>query len=283
MGQALRGRFSKWLLLTLLATLFIPVRLSALAPAEVVALNSMVVAAPMDGVIGAIYVQPNSQVKKGEVLFALDNTSLVSRREVAVKALSIARAEALVAEQRAFDDLKSKAELAVATGRVREKEAELAAVAALLARVAIKAERDGIAVYSDPNDWLGRPVQTGERIMQLADPHDAGVLVWLPVADALNLEPVRRSAFSAYPAVIPSAVPHYSRPVTRRRLVPRAFPLTACTVVLSRPGNTPHWAWTGRRGFRETGLSSGITCCGGPLRPCAAGPVCDHTPSATAP
>lgn len=184
-----RGRFSQWVIVALLAALFIPVRLSALAPAEVVALNAMVVTAPMDGVIGALYVEPNAEVKKGDVLFSLDDTSLVSRREVAAKALSIARAEALVAEQRAFDDLKSKAELAVATGRVREKEAELAAVAALLARVAIRAERDGIAVYSDPNDWLGRPVQTGERIMQLADPHDAGVLVWLPVADALNLEP----------------------------------------------------------------------------------------------
>ena len=188
-GQALRGRFSKWLLLTLLAALFIPVRMSALAPAEVVALNSMVVAAPMDGVIGAIYVQPNSQVKKGEVLFALDDTSLVSRREVALKALSIAAAEALVAEQRAFDDLKSKADLAAAVGRVREKEAEVAAAEALLARVTVSAESDGVAVFSDPNDWLGRPVQTGERVMQLADPRDAGVLVWLPVADALNLEP----------------------------------------------------------------------------------------------
>jgi hypothetical protein len=36
---------------------------------------------------------------------------------------------------------------------------------------------------------LGRPVQTGERVMQLADPRDGGVLIWLPVADALNLEP----------------------------------------------------------------------------------------------
>ena len=56
-GQILRGR-AKWVWLALLAALFIPVRLSALAPAEVVALNAMAVAAPQDGVIGAIYVQP---------------------------------------------------------------------------------------------------------------------------------------------------------------------------------------------------------------------------------
>ncbi len=188
MGKVVKGRFSRWVLLSLVAALFIPVRLSALAPAEVVALNAMVVAAPMDGVIGGIHPEPNAEVKKGDLLFTLDDTSLQSRREVAQKALSIASAEALVAEQRAFDDLKSKAELAAAVGRVREKEAELAAVEALLARVAIRAERDGVAIFTDPNDWLGRPVQTGERVMLLADPRDAGVLVWLPVADALNLE-----------------------------------------------------------------------------------------------
>jgi hypothetical protein len=97
-------------------------------------------------------------------------------------------ADALVAEQRAFDDNKGKADLAGAIGRVREKEAELASIQALMARVFIKAERNGIAVFSDANDWVGRPVQTGERVMQIANPQDAGLLMWLPVKDALNIQ-----------------------------------------------------------------------------------------------
>lgn len=187
MVKSLRGR-AKWVWLALLAALFIPVRLSALAPAEVVALNAMAVAAPQEGVVGAVYVLPNASVKAGDPLFALVDTTLASRREVALKGLSLARADALTAEQRAFDDLKSKGELAAAAGRVKEKEAELAAADALLERITVKAARDGLAVFSDPNDWLGRPVQTGERVMQLADPQDTGVLVWLPASDALNLE-----------------------------------------------------------------------------------------------
>lgn len=184
---ALQGR-SKWIWAALAAILLIPVRLSALAPAEVVALNAMAVSAPQDGVVGAVYVQPNAPVKAGDALFSLVDTTLSSRREVALKGLAVARSEALTAEQRAFDDVKSKGELAAASGRVREKEAELAAADALLARVTVKAERDGLAVFVDPNDWLGRPVQTGERVMQLANPLDTGVLVWLPASDALNLE-----------------------------------------------------------------------------------------------
>ncbi len=188
LARLLQRRFTPWLALVAVAALLLPVRLSALGSAEVIALNAVAVAAPLDSVVHAVHVAPNAVVKKGELLFSLDDTALSSRRAVAQKALLIARADALTAEQRAFDDAKSRGQLAAAVGQVREKEAELAAVDAMLARVAVRAERDGIAVFADSNDWLGRPVQTGERVMQIADPGDAGVLIWLPVADALNLE-----------------------------------------------------------------------------------------------
>ena len=188
LGRWRRTQAARWTALALVASLLIPVRLSTLAPAEVVALHAPAVAAPQDGVIKVFHVQPNVPVKAGQPLFSLDDTTLFNRREVALKALAIAQADALVAQQKAFDDTRSKAEMAAAQGRVKEKEAELAAISELLGRIEVRAERDGIAVFGDPNDWLGRPVQTGERVMQLADPRDAGVLVWLPVGDALNLE-----------------------------------------------------------------------------------------------
>jgi hypothetical protein len=188
----LRGWMSKavsyWAVIAIFVALSIPVRLSVLAPGETIALNAFAVAAPQDGVISKIYVQPNSVVNVGDLLFSLDNTTVTSRLDVAAKALSIARADALNAQQRAFKDLKSKGEIASAIGRVREKEAELASLKSLMARGEVKAERDGIVIYGDPNDWIGRPVQTGERVMQLANPRDAGVLVWLPVHEALNLD-----------------------------------------------------------------------------------------------
>lgn len=184
-----RGKKAKWAAGAVLAALFIPVRLSALAPAEVIALSSVAVASPQEGVVSAFFVPPNATVKAGDRLFALDDSTLASRREVARRGVTVAKADLLVAQQRSFDDPKSKAELASASGRVGEKEAELALVENSLDRVVVKAERDGIAVYGDPNDWLGKPVQTGERVMQLADPRDTGVMVWLPVADALTLEP----------------------------------------------------------------------------------------------
>lgn len=179
----------RWLALAAVLALFVPVRQSVLAPAEVIALEAQAIAAPMDGVVKSFSVQPNRPVRKGEVILTLDDTTLRNRREVAIKALEVARADALLAAQKAFDSIQAKGELGSLQGRVREREAEVAYLDETLARVEVRAPADGAAVYGDPNDWIGRPVVTGERIMLLADPKDAGVLVWLPVADAINLEP----------------------------------------------------------------------------------------------
>lgn len=186
---------NRWLIAGALAlSMLIPVRLSVLAPAEVIALDAKAVSAPQDGVVGSFAVQPNAKVKAGDVLFSLDDSALLNRKQVAIQGLEVAKADAHIAQQRAFGDAKSKSEVAVALGRVREKEAELASVESQAQRVEIRAEKDGVAIFADTNDWIGRPVQTGERVMQLAQPEDSGMLVWLSVADAINLEidaPVR--------------------------------------------------------------------------------------------
>jgi hypothetical protein len=92
------------------------------------------------------------------------------------------------ATQKAFDSVQSKGDLALLNGRAYEKRAELASIQAQLKRVDVFAENDGVAVFGDPDDWLGRPVVTGERIMLLANPKNPGVLVHMAVADAINLE-----------------------------------------------------------------------------------------------
>jgi hypothetical protein len=167
----------------------LPVRLSALAPAEVIALQTEAVAAPSDGVIREFHVQPNQPVSEGQALFSLEDTTLRNRRAVALKAIAVARADALTAQQKAFDSPQSKAELATLQGRVREREAELAYLDESLARLKVAAAHDGIFVLGDPNDWIGKPVVTGERIGQLAQPNELGARIWLAVGDAIALEP----------------------------------------------------------------------------------------------
>lgn len=197
-GKPRRGPLQRWralslktrvLLCAVLALLlFLPVRQTALAPAEVISLDARVVAAPIDGVIKTIHVRPNQPVRAGDALFSLDDTTLRNRLEIARKSVAVADAELIAATQKAFQDSASQSELALLTGRSHERRAELAAVQSQLERVNVVASEDGIAAFADPDDWLGRPVSTGERIMLLANPSNPGMLIHLPVADAIALE-----------------------------------------------------------------------------------------------
>lgn len=170
----------------------IPVPLSVLAPAEVVAVDPVVVAAPREGVVGTFHVRPNQMVEADQPLFSLDETEARSRHEVALKTLAVVEAEHRKASQAAFGDRDSLAEQAILLARIDKARAEAAYAQELLERGRVKAPRAGLAVFGDVNDWIGRPVRVGERILTLADPARVEVQVWLPVADAIVVEPGAR-------------------------------------------------------------------------------------------
>ena len=172
-----------------LGILLIPVRQTALAPAQIVSRQAQIISSPIDGVIAQIHVRPNQPIAAGTLLLSLDETTLRSRSEVLSKEVAVADAELLAASQRAFDNPQSKNELTLLEGRAQQRRAELAAVQAQLRRTQVLAPRSGVAVFSDPNDWLGKPVVTGERIMQVADPAQPAMQIQLAVADAIALEP----------------------------------------------------------------------------------------------
>jgi hypothetical protein len=186
--QALGVAKRRLVVVALLLFFLLPVRQTALAPGEVVPLEAVAITAALDGVVSTVHVRPNQVVQAGDPLFSLDDTTLRNRLEVVRQSVAVADAELLSATQMSFDDSRSKAELAALIGRTQERRAELAAVQAQLERVHALAPYDGIAVFADADEWQGRPVMTGERIMLLADPAKPAMLVHLPVADAIALE-----------------------------------------------------------------------------------------------
>ncbi|WFF43168.1 HlyD family efflux transporter periplasmic adaptor subunit [Salinicola endophyticus] len=169
--------------------LLIPVRQSVLAPAEVVPLGGRVVAAPLDGVIAEFLVKPNQRVAAGDLLVRFDATSLKAQADVAERALDVAEAELKANSQRAFVDAESSARLDLLAARVEQKRAERDYAQQLLARSEVRAEREGIAVFADAERLTGKPIQTGERLMQIADPNRAELRIELPVGDAIALQP----------------------------------------------------------------------------------------------
>ena len=166
-----------------------PVRLSVLAPGELVPRQPTVVRAPMDGVIDVFHVQPNQLVRKGAPLFGFDEAVIQSRLEVAQQALATATTELRQTTQQALGDPRARAQLALLGGRIEERRAEVTALRRQLERSRVLAPQDGVVLLDDPTEWIGRPIALGERVLRIARTDDIEVEAWLPIADAIVLPP----------------------------------------------------------------------------------------------
>ena len=163
----------------------IPVRLTALAPAEVVAANPVVVSAPVDGVIADLPIQPSAQVAEGDLILTFVDTKFRNDAEVTARNVVVAEAKHRRAVQGAFGSARDSREVAIAQAELDVRKAEAAYARDLLERSRVRAGAAGLLLYSSRSDWIGRPVTTGERIMEIADPRKLEVRVDLPVSDVI--------------------------------------------------------------------------------------------------
>ena len=177
-----------WLLtLALVLVALVPVRLSIMAPGELVPSQPAVIRAPIEGVIADFQVQPTAEVLAGQVLFVFDELALRSRLQVARQTLLTAEAEYRQALQQALLDARHKASLAPLAGKVAEQRIEVATLSEQLERAQVTAPVSGLALFDDPAEWIGRPVSVGERIMRIAPPDQVEIEAWVELADAIPL------------------------------------------------------------------------------------------------
>ncbi len=171
----------------LLAVALFPVRLTVLAQGELVPARPATIRAPLDGVIATFSVHPNQVVAAGQPLFSFDQAPIGSRLNVAREALSTAQAEYRQNAQLMLNDPRARSQLAGALGKVAEKQAQADFLEGQAQRSRVLAPQAGIVLFDDPSEWIGRPVQTGERIMQVAAPDDVEIEAWVPIGDAIPL------------------------------------------------------------------------------------------------
>ncbi len=181
------GKLRAALAAAIIGAMFLPVHISVLAPAEVTATDPLVVSAPSAGVVKKIAVKPNQAVKKGDLLFSLDDADVRSKYEVARKEAALARADYHRAAQKAFGDMDSRAQLKLLDARVKQKQLEVNYLGDLLNRIEVRAEQNGVAVFNDVNDWIGKPVDVGQKVMVLADPDHAELEALMRVGDTISL------------------------------------------------------------------------------------------------
>lgn len=164
-----------------------PVRISALAPVEVVPARPFVVAAPFSGVVAEIDVPPNAPVRKGQKLLSFEDVKLRNEYELAAEKLKVARARVDRSASVAFDKADESRDVAIMQAEFDLAQAEYDYAGDMLSKTQVAAPRAGLAIYGDPRDWEGRAVTPGETIMQIADPDAVAFRIELPAAEQMAL------------------------------------------------------------------------------------------------
>jgi len=170
----------------------IPVPVATLAPAEIMADKPFIIAAPMDGVVEDILIPPNSLVKAGTPLVKITDTEFRSELDVAAREEAVATARLRKASLTAFIDDVAKRELAIARAETDLASARTAYAKDRLGQTDLIAPKHGLAIYSDPKDWNGRPVATGETIIEIADPNQVILKINAPLLSGSALKPGAR-------------------------------------------------------------------------------------------
>ncbi|GGX73095.1 hypothetical protein GCM10011309_23780 [Litorimonas cladophorae] len=160
----------------------IPIPMTTLAPAEVVADSPFILSAEFDGVIKDILVAPNAQVKAGDALVQLDDVTLRNELILAEKELQLSEVRRKMAGLRAFVDAEAKRELAVANAEADLAKARRDYAQERLDKTILRAPRDGLALFSDVSELTGQPVSNGEAILRIAEPTRVLLRLHAPLA-----------------------------------------------------------------------------------------------------
>ena len=169
----------------LIVTSLMPVPIRVLAPYEIVATKPVLVTAPIAGVVEDVAVRPNTRVNEGELLFRFEPTEFRAAARIAERRLVVASVKRRRLEQSAIGDGEAKRALAAARAEEQLARAERDLARSRLARIEVRASRSGTVLFASADDWQGRPLRVGERVMQIADARQVEARVDLPVAESI--------------------------------------------------------------------------------------------------
>jgi hypothetical protein len=195
-----------WLLLgvvLLVLVSFIRVPLRIAAPCEVIPKEPYIVTAPLEGVISEIVVHPGDRVNKGEPLVKYD--ARVPQRELNIveKEMEIAKAKLSKSETGGIRDPQVLQDLEINRLQLERAKVSYNYQKQRFDLLTIDAPVAGIVVIESPDEWRGRPVQVGEKIMTIIDLASTKVKMWVPADDNIefNKEASIRIFLNANPAI----------------------------------------------------------------------------------
>ncbi len=184
----LNSKMKKALMVAFLVFCLWPVKFSVTAGAEVVPKYNTVITTPYDGLISEIHVEPNEAVDDGDLLFSLDKTELQNAYNLALQELRTAREKFSKTERQVFSDASRKSDIYVLREQIKLKQLEADYAKERLGLADIQANENGVILFSDKNDLLGKPVRVGDKVMVLATNKEMELLIRIPADNMIELD-----------------------------------------------------------------------------------------------
>jgi Barrel-sandwich domain of CusB or HlyD membrane-fusion/GAF domain len=150
-------------LLGMAALAFVPATHRVVAPARVEGAVQQVIAAPVDGFVGAVQVRPGEVVKAGQVLMSLDTRELALERDK--------WAAEMAQQDKQYREALSKDEAApimIARAKLEQAQSQHELAVQQLERSTLRAPMDGIVLAGDFTQAIGMPLKRGQELMTIA-------------------------------------------------------------------------------------------------------------------
>ncbi|MBB63805.1 MAG: hypothetical protein CMO81_01950 [Waddliaceae bacterium] len=172
-----------------LAALFlIHVPLRIVAPCEIVPKDPIVITAPLNGTVEQMLVQPGQQVLEGDLLFSYDKQIPLQDLEVAQKQVQIIESELNSAMTLAYEDDDTLAKVQILALKLQKEQIQLKLAQYHASKLEVTAPNKGVIMVDSPEEWRGKPVTLGERVLTINNPHDTKIRIWLPESDNVILD-----------------------------------------------------------------------------------------------
>lgn len=192
--------------------------LRVVASCEVVPKNPEMIAAPLEGVIKEVLIQPGEKVKEGDLLFAYEDRIILQDLKVAQKQVQIIQSQYDRVRLNAFKNREAMEKIQSLKYRLEQEKIRLKLAESNVKHLEVRAPMDGICMVDNPEYWNGRPVQIGERIVMLFQPNQNKVKIFLPENDNIQFDwkkPVQ-IILNADPASKHQAMLNYMAPQTSK-------------------------------------------------------------------
>ncbi|WP_226668713.1 efflux RND transporter periplasmic adaptor subunit [Microbulbifer aggregans] len=212
------------------AICLIPVRQSILAPATLAAIEPRIVSALTDGVVREIHIQPNAPVQREQLLFSLEDAEVTAEIDRVQQEISLFQERLRMTRQYNFQQTSAGHKLAQAETDLAIRKLDLDYQKTLLDKTRVTAPASGVAIYTDPAEWIGRRIRAGEKVMEIVQPDARQIQIDLPTQDAITLPENAHAVFyatSAPLAPIEGRLIYHSLLTTEGENLPASYRLLA--------------------------------------------------------